>query len=352
MSDIRITNCHIHTFTAAHAPLCYPAPPVAALRAWPGLLRGLRGAARLLPWEGAYEALLRLEHFRDTGCRDSQRAVFLEVLRHYPDSARFVVLPMDLAFCGYGPVPVGLEAQHRELYELSRDPQVGHRVIPFATIHPDRPGAVAELRRCLDEYGFRGVKIYPRLGYAPSHEILMREVYPLCVERGLPVVSHCSRGGVRNRLWSRARADAVTDPVAHVPVLRAFPDLRLCLAHFGGDRDWLSYLGEGLDPLDPEARRRNWAISIADMIESGAYPNLFTDISYTLFRFAACMPLLKLFLERERLASRILFGSDFYMTRQQDLSEKAVAIRLRAALGEASFRRIAETNPAIWLGEA
>ncbi|MCE8470692.1 hypothetical protein LZ189_16890, partial [Rhodovulum sulfidophilum] len=154
MSDIRITNCHIHTFTAAHAPLYYPAPPVAALRAWPGLLRGLRGAARLLPWEGAYEALLRLEHFRDTGCRDSQRAVFLEVLRHYPGSARFVVLPMDLAFCGYGPVPVGLEAQHRELCELSRDPQVGHRVIPFATIHPDRPGAVAELRRCLDEYGF------------------------------------------------------------------------------------------------------------------------------------------------------------------------------------------------------
>ncbi|TDX29647.1 amidohydrolase family protein [Rhodovulum visakhapatnamense] len=351
MSDIRITNCHIHTLTAAHAPLYYPAPPVAAIRAWPGLLHGLRHAARLQPWEGPHEAVLQLDHFRKTGCRESQRAVFLEALRHYPASARFVVLPMDLEYCGHGPVPVGLKAQHRELYELSRDPGLGHRVIPFATLHPDRPDAVAELRRCLDEYGFRGVKIYPRLGYAPSHEILMREVYPLCVERGLPVVSHCSRGGVRHRRWTPARADAVTDPAAHVPVLRAFPELRLCLAHFGGDADWLSFLAEGLDPLDPEARRRNWVTKIADMIESGAYPNLYTDISYTVFKVPACMPLLTLFMESERLAARILFGSDFYMLRQEDLSEKAVSIRLRAALGEARFRQIAETNPETWLGE-
>ena len=40
------------------------------------------------------------------------------------------------------------------------------------------------------------------------------------------------------------------------------------------------------------------------------------------------------------------------MTRQEKLSEKAVCIRLRNALGEEVFRQIAEENPAKWLGEA
>jgi hypothetical protein len=52
------------------------------------------------------------------------------------------------------------------------------------------------------------------------------------------------------------------------------------------------------------------------------------------------------------LRRRVLFGSDYYMTRQETLSERAVCFRLRNALGEEVFRQISETNPAIWLGEA
>jgi hypothetical protein len=40
------------------------------------------------------------------------------------------------------------------------------------------------------------------------------------------------------------------------------------------------------------------------------------------------------------------------MTRQEELSEKAVSIRLRDALGEGLFHRIAHENPRRWLGEA
>lgn len=79
--------------------------------------------------------------------------------------------------------------------------------------------------------------------------------------------------------------------------------------------------------------------------------NLWTDISYTLFHFDDFAPFLKVFLEDETLASRVLFGSDFYMTRQEALSERAVCFRLRVALGEAMFARIAQENPARWLGE-
>lgn len=352
MAEIEITNCHIHTFTTAHAPRYYPVGAVAVFRAMPALLTGLRLAARFQPWEGVYDMLVRLENFHRTGSRVSQRDVFLEALRYYPKDTRFVVLPMDMGLIGHGPVDADIHDQHRELHELAQDPDFGHRLIPFATIHPDRADGVAEFRRCVEEYGFRGLKLYTKLGYAPDHPVLMDEVYPLCAEHGLPVMTHCSRGGVRHKLWSQQKADRVTDPRAYIPVMEAFPSLRICLAHFGGDQDWTAYLTEGFDPTDPEARRKNWVSLIADMIESGKYPNLYTDISYTIFKFGDYMPLLRLFLENESLGRKILFGSDFYMTRQEKLSEKAVSIRLRDALGEANFRQIAETNPRVWLGEA
>ena len=92
------------------------------------------------------------------------------------------------------------------------------------------------------------------------------------------------------------------------------------------------------------------------MIGCGDWPGLWTDISYTLFHFDDNLPFLKLFLEgdgaaAERLRSRVLFGSDFYMTRRERLSERAVCFRLRTALGEEMFQQMAETNPAVWLGE-
>ena len=94
---------------------------------------------------------------------------------------------------------------------------------------------------------------------------------------------------------------------------------------------------------------------IRRMIGSGDWPGLWTDISYTLFQFDDYIPFLRLFLLDDGPAdcgARVLFGSDFYMTRQEELSEKAVCFRLRNALGEEVFRQIAETNPRVWLGEA
>ena len=154
------------------------------------------------------------------------------------------------------------------------------------------------------------------------------------------------------RLEEPYRADLFTRPDAFVPVMRAFPKLRICLAHFGGQADWRAY-AQGQAPLGDE----NWQVRIRRMIGSGEWPNLWTDISYTLFYFDDYIPFLRLFLtgdepHHDRLRKRVLFGSDYYMTRQEKLSEREICFRLRNALGEEVFRQIAEVNPAIWLGEA
>jgi predicted TIM-barrel fold metal-dependent hydrolase len=355
MSDTpktEMVNCHVHSFTTAHTPLYFPHPLVAVFRYAPFLIRFFRWLSSLSPYHNLTDKLKRIENFHRTGSRETQRDVFRELLHYYPRSTRFVVLPMDMELIGHGPVRAGITAQHDELAALARDADYGAQVIPFATVYPDRPGAMDELHRCVDDLGFRGVKLYTKLGYAPDHPLLMNEVYPFCIERNIPVMSHCSRGGVYHKGWSQDRQDRVTEPAAYVPVLQKYPDLRLCLAHFGGDEDWIATLRDGFDPDDPEARNRNWVHVIGEMLKSGTYPNLYTDISYTIFKFDDHIPLLRMYLKDPAMRDRVLFGSDFYMTRQESLSEKAVSIRLRDALGEADFHAIAHDNPRRWLGEA
>lgn len=351
MSEIRITNCHVHSFTRCHVPRHYPHWALWLFKHVPGLVRLLAFLTRLIGQEALADTLDRLFRFQQESDADRQEQILDRIAPQYPPRTRFVVLPMQMAGSGHGPVAVPLRTQHDELAGLARSPRWQGRVIPFATCDPRLPGAADEVRRCLDDLGFRGLKLYPRLGFDPDHPVLMNDIYPMLAARNLPVVSHCSRGGVTGKGIVRPVADGYSSPQAFLPVLRAFPGLRVNLAHFGGATDWKAYVQDGIPPDDPAAEEANWQVAIRRMIQSDQFPNLWTDISYTLFHFDDFIPFLRLFLQDSRVARRVLFGSDFYMTRQEALSERAVCFRLRVALGEDLFRQIAEVNPGVWLGE-
>ncbi|PCJ06266.1 MAG: hypothetical protein COB16_13760 [Rhodobacteraceae bacterium] len=351
MSDIRITNCHIHTFTAQHVPENFPFPGAKYIRNNPGVILVLAWAARSLGQEQLSEQLQRLYQFQQQGARESQQEILNDVVKHYPGDTRFVILPMPMQGIGFGSVPVSLQAQHDELARMRDAANPPGSVLPFATVDPRDPRSVRECLRALVDLKFKGLKIYPRLGFAPDHPELMQKIYPLVDRLGLPVMTHCSRGGVQGNDVCDYTGDGFTRPAAYLPVLRDFPRLRLCLAHFGGQVDWAAYVNAS------ETRGgENWMEQIRDMISSGRYPNLWADISYTLFQFDDFAPILRLLLSgtgdpSKRLRRRVLFGSDFYMTRQEKLSERAVSIRLRDALGEVLFEQIAQINPEVWLDE-
>jgi predicted TIM-barrel fold metal-dependent hydrolase len=363
MPDIRITNCHVHLFTHRHVPKTYPSPLLRPIKRFPWLVGVVAAVVGALGYPAMAEKIRRLKQFHQETQSPSQPAVLENLRRHYPSNTRFVVLPMDLSQIGHGAPPVGLAEQHDELARLAADKELGQSVIPFATIDPRADPEARELWRAIDELKFKGIKLYPRLGYDPADKRLMTHVYPEAERRGLPVMTHCSRGGVQGRSLPDFHADRFTDPMAYVPVMKAHPKLRICLAHFGGQRDWEAYINpQAPSPYHPEYAR-NWQVMIRHMIASGAWPNLWTDISYTLFNFEDYAPFLRMFLlhddrddvetskGRARLRRRVLFGSDYYMTKQEKLSEKAVSFRLRNALGEDLFRQIAEENPRVWLGE-
>ncbi len=93
------------------------------------------------------------------------------------------------------------------------------------------------------------------------------------------------------------------------------------------------------------------------MLRSGDYPNLYTDVSYTLFtETPAYRPFdyfdfLKVLMSEPNVRERVLFGTDYYMVEREKVSEKEVSIALRAHLGEELYFQIAHRNPKKFLYE-
>ncbi len=359
---VQLTNCHIHTFTANHVPDRFAG-------AWSPLLRTIAGSGKLLRFLQRLggtdrDRLERYARILEISRSGSQEDIFKIVRGFYPQGTRFVVLPMDMTFMGAGGLRASIDDQHAELARL-RD-AYPDLVVPFAAVDPRHPDVVERTIRLLEEDGFCGIKLYPPLGYHPNDPALA-PVYAYAAERGYPVMTHCSRGGVHyrgeltermltdpesgRRLAGVEREQLVTgfaNPENYRPILEKHPKLRLCLAHFGGAADWESYLKEpwlGCSANTP----KSWLATIADLIRAGTYENLYTDISFTVFADDEYVYLLKVLLSDSRIRNRVLFGSDFYVVEDARLEERHRSVRVRSVLGEDLFHTIAEVNPRRYL---
>lgn len=286
--------------------------------------------------------MLEISHHR------TQAEIFELARAIYPPDTRFVVLPMDMTHMATGKVRVSIDRQHAELRGLRDDH--GDAIVAFAAVDPRQERVVEKTIALIEEDGFRGIKLYPPVGYDPGDRRL-EPLYAYAEERQVPVMAHCSRYGV----YFRGRRHPVTgerlpllrrpavvaelaDPHRFLPVLEAHPRLKLCLAHFGGQGEWDKYLDDG----DGE---RSWLAKIRDMITAGRYENLYTDVSYTVFAAERYVHLLNELLDDPRLRSRVLYGSDFYVVEDAKIDEPTGFALLESVLGDDKFRTIAIDNP-------
>jgi hypothetical protein len=204
---------------------------------------------------------------------------------------------------------------------------------------------------------FWGIKMYPRLGYAPDDFATyphLADFYQNCMDHRIPITAHCSRGGMKIADYFNFQrydehhtpaaydlqaadetfADHHAAPVNWENVLSnnggRFARLKLCLAHFGGYDIWkLCHGFKGLEAepgTDPQklALYRAWISRIAEMVQR--YDNVYTDLSYFLNPDPA-----KFLYDLEELAGdlvyllgrygdlkdRLLMGSDWYMIEQE-----------------------------------
>jgi uncharacterized protein len=380
--DLRITNCHIHTFTHVHTPARFVNPFVGFVLSFPWLRRGLLRLVRLVD-RGKRGKIARLGEILETTHNKSQEDVFKLVRGYYPEHTRFVVLPMNMEHMGRGDVKCKFKAQHDDLATLRNDHP--EEVIPFVAVDPRQPDVVDKAIERLEQ-GFRGIKLYPPLGYHPDDRRL-RPLYEYAEEHDHPVITHCSRpagvtykGPITEEMQTDPETGELldlpldelllrfTDPDAYRPILNRHPRLRICLAHFGGARDWNGYLDRprgNEELLGPGVATRalrtigifeepiageSWLRKIREMLEDTSRENLWADISYTVFADDEFAYLLKVLLSEDRVRRRVLFGSDFYVVAGARLEERRRSVRIRAVLGEDVFRQIAETNPAEFLG--
>lgn len=362
-ANYTITNCHTHTFLLDHVPRGFlPFGLTMALAALP-FQRTLVRVLRLLNPFHDRDRLSRYANFLDVGGRRSQSETFKIIQSYYPDDTRFVVLPMDMAFMGAGKPTIDIDQQHDELAAVAQ--RANGRVLPFLAIDPrryDDPDGQANLHDTLlhrfppdtapQHRVFRGIKLYTPLGYFPQDPRLA-QMWAYCCEHDIPVMTHCSRGGIHSRHETRARAARYTDPDNYREILKSHPGLRICLAHFGGIQNWTTYFENAdsrrLVPVDApleDRRHINWLSKIIQLIECGDYPGLYTDISHTVFATQRFLPAIAAILHANpKVCAKTLFGSDYYMTETEKFDERYLSMQLRHTLGEDNFREISNVNP-------
>jgi predicted TIM-barrel fold metal-dependent hydrolase len=360
-----IYNCHTHIFTSKNVPDKFLP---AYLRPVSGMLRNYNvtnGLMKLLKSMGRGDLSAKIRRYYallNIGSLPTQESIFQFLQGFYPASTRFVALSMDMEYMQAGKLSQSFEDQLKELADLKRNPHYRDYILPFISVHPERPNIYDLVRRYIEEEGFAGLKLYPPLGYYPFDERLYK-VYEYAQQNNIPIMTHCARGGVYSK--SRVDRDSLvhprsgqrliksrpvtftdyyTDPENYTYLLKDFPNLKICFGHYGGGDEWEKYLAFSWHP-EKDAVSNNWYSKIGDLMR--AYPNVYADISYTLCdkRF---FNMLKVTLQDSVLRNRVLYGSDFYML-EQELSEREFSINLRAFLGDDDYRQIAETNPVAFL---
>jgi hypothetical protein len=162
--------------------------------------------------------------------------------------------------------------------------------IPFATVFPGDEGNVPMLVTLFDE-GFAGIKIQPLVSDFYASDPRMNEVYELVVARGKILAVHAGTAPVANRYVGADHFE---------PVMRAFPEMKVVVAHMGAFeferffrlvREYPNvYLDTSVSFIDPEL--------VAGLVARGEFPPLEIPAS---FDRATLL----------ELSDRLLFGSDY-----------------------------------------
>ena len=293
----------------------------------------------------------RYSNFVNQNDRKSAEEVFLNLKKYYPENSSFVVLSMDFEYMEAGECYLDFMSQLADLQFLKA--KYGNQIYPFIAADPRRPNLLDLIKDFIENKGGKGIKIYPPLGFFPFDQRLY-PVYEYAQKNDIPITTHCSRGGIyyRGKLFEK---DLVhprtgerlsieknkyfirnwTNPKNYKYVLDDFPNLRLDLGHFGGMEDWADFVKGENKILD-----ENWVETILELIEK--YPNVYTDISYTMFD-KKYFETLKNLLTDNRYKNKILFGSDFYMD-EIEVNEHHFSTFLREQLGEEFYLQMAVHN--------
>lgn len=289
-----------------------------------------------------------------------------------------IELMMDMERGISGAVTKPFYEQWKELSELRGKWQHNKSIIPFLAVDPRNPNVYEDFLAAFSDPGkrinhtgqpfldhafpFFGVKIYPCLGYQPSDPVLMN-IFKVCAAKRIPVTTHCGGAVVRfsgNRIigkhhvlnggqweladytfdcsrYGKARqeteiANFFNAPFNWIPVMEAYPTLKLNLAHFGGSYQWRDYRNGVLG---------THVAATMQMVER--YPTVYADISYAYATKRNLVALVEMLYsakftaaQRDVFRTKFLHGSDYFMT---DLEKSLITVVVNL------FRQLSDDKP-------
>lgn len=134
-----------------------------------------------------------------------------------------VLIPSDYGLALGQDQPMKVDEIHQGIARLQQ--AYPNRLFGFAGGDARRPDAFADFERAVGEYGLRGYKVMPHLGYYPSDRMLY-PYYERCQELGIPVAI-CT-----NMEWTTCRT-RFNEPLHIGDMLVDFPDLNVIIFHVG-----------------------------------------------------------------------------------------------------------------------
>ena len=351
-----------------------------------------------------------------TYSKQGQSKVYDLLEKTYDGNTKFVVLPMDMDYMGAGKPISDYMKQLDELLVVTKNNQ--GNLLPFVFADPRRIADIYfntltfsyqnYIKRNLSNQNYHGIKLYPALGYYPFDKELIA-TYKFAQEHQIPIMSHCIEGtvfyrGKKEKDWNYHPILKYTKKADEGPIPIPLPQtknydfttnfthplnyhclldktllsdylgeetdlsrLKICLAHFGGTKEWTRYTEDNWNNYNNNISHRSledynnskikntlthgsvrtiwwnasWLSIIYDLMIK--YENLYTDISFMIFN-EELFPLLKYLLLDDKVNKKILFGTDFYVVSQKK-TEKAIYQNLRSFIGEESFYLISHENP-------
>ncbi|MDC6366655.1 MULTISPECIES: amidohydrolase family protein [Flavobacteriaceae] len=288
------------------------------------------------------------------------------------------------------------------------------------------------IKEYIEDKKFSGFKMYPALGYYPFDEVLL-PLWLYAAEHQIPIMTHCIVGtifyrGKKIKAWdehpifkeyinlknketgllllpewkNKDFCTNFTHPLNYLVLLeeellrvwvgqgtettknlfgytdgktklkRDLSQLKICLAHFGGEDQWEKYLEydrydyaqeliknptKGIDFIHTKTGNFSWkkledcwkyvdwySIICSMLIR---YDNVYADISYILHN-QEIFPLLRQTINNPELGDKVLFGTDFFVVRNHS-SEKGLVSDTSSQLTTEEFDKIAKINPQNYL---
>jgi len=184
------------------------------------------------------------------------------------------------------------------------------RLLTFVAWSPKRPNDVNVIRRAVENGIAVGVKVYPPSGYQ-ADEAMNDPLFDFCAsERSVPLFAHCTPVGFEARKGFGIKSD----PKFWRNVLhradKQWKNLRLCLAHAGGDVPW----------FDAAKFPGSFAESAFNLAVDPQTPNVYLEFGYhddildpvKRKRFAALLAQ-KIEQSDGRLGDRMVYGTDWHL---------------------------------------